>query len=89
MAEYTINEEVITLTSGKYSAVQYKYGKVELIPDFEKGELRLKFEYDVLNGVPLDKQEFEQEIGAVLHELIDNQRLDRTIVYTGGIDEEC
>lgn len=83
-----VNDEVIQLLEGPYTGITYQYGKVLLEPDEEKDELRLKFEYTIHDGQPSDVNDFQQYIGAILHEILEEQLARNQIVYTGGVDAD-
>ena len=77
----------VKLTDGKHEGIIYSYGKVEFI---EEGEtLRLKFDYDIIddNDIDVDTQEFKQEIGDILMQMIEEGLSKNSLVYTGGVDE--
>lgn len=79
-----VNDTWVELLEGPYAGVVYKYGKVQLIEDGE--HLRIKFEYNLLDGSKLDN-EFVQYIGPILTEMIEEGVLNNSLVYTGGVDE--
>lgn len=81
------NNQLIRLTSEKYSGIIYSYGRVNLIE--EDDQLRIQFEYDIHEnpiGI-LNETDFRNTIGDILVDLMDQQLLNNQIVYTGGIDE--
>lgn len=80
-----INGEIVALIEGPYEGVEYQYKRVQLVE--EKDALVIRFEYNLIDGDPSDKAAFEQYIGGILHELIEEQLGTNSIVYTGGVDE--
>jgi hypothetical protein len=79
--------QLIKLTSKEYSGIIYTYGRVRLVE--EDDQLRIQFEYDIQEnpvGV-LDPTEFRNHIGDILVELLEENLLKNSVVYTGGIDE--
>lgn len=91
MQDYSIvledGQDTIDLIRGPYKGVSFRYGKVELVPDEEKDELCLRFEYNIIRGEPSDVGEFVQYIGRLLNEMICEQVAKNEVVYTGGVDE--
>lgn len=80
-----VNDEIVQLVEGPYLGIQYQYHKVQLLE--ENDALKLKFEYTILSGSPSDVPEFQQYIGSILHEIIEEQLAAHNIVFTGGVDE--
>ena len=79
--------QLIKLTSSDYSGIIYTYGRVRLVE--EDDQLRVQFEYDIQEnpvGV-LDPTKFRNHIGDILIELLEDNLLKNSVVYTGGIDE--
>jgi len=72
-ADYT----AIKLIDDKYLNVVYKYGKVGFASEEnERGELPMKFDYDILKNPEnkdTESQEFIDYIGDILIELLDKQ----------------
>ena len=83
-----VNDEAVQLIDGPFVGVTYRYGAVVLEPDEEKDELRLKFEYNVLEGDVPDPVVFKQYIGDILYGMIEEQLARNQIVYTGGVDAD-
>jgi hypothetical protein len=79
--------QLIELTSGKYSGIIYSYGKVEF--EEMENQLKLKFDYHIHDdyGINVIQEEFKQEIGNILVDLIEQNLAKNSIVYSGGIDE--
>ena len=82
-----INDEVIQLVEGPYAGITYRYGRVQFTPDEVNDKLTLSFKYDIMEGSLDNVHEFEQYIGAILYELIEEQLGRNDVVYTGGVDE--
>ena len=82
--------DAIKLTEYPYEGIIISYGQVNFIPDEENDTLRIKFDYDILEGnVPdWNKPKFEQYIGELLQELIHQGIQENSLTYTGGIDDE-
>ena len=82
------NEEMqcIGIRKGKFEGVVYKYGKVSLGEENEKGNLPFRFEYDILDNNMIPREEFNDEnffklIGDILVDIIDRQE-DLNFGYT-------
>ena len=73
------NEEMqlIGIKKGKFRGVVYKYGKVSIGEETEKGDLPFRFEFDILdnNLIPKDKfgEDWTNLIGDILVDIIDRQ----------------
>ena len=73
------NEEMqlIGIKKGKFHGVVYKYGKVSIGEETEKGDLPFRFEFDILdnNLIPKDKfgEDWTNLIGDILVDIIDRQ----------------
>lgn len=74
--------DAIGLQGGVYDGIVFRFGKVQLIP--EEDRLRLKFEYDIIEGSVDDAADFIDHIGPILVELIEEGVVKNNIVYTGG-----
>jgi len=84
------NEDMqcIGIRKGKFEGVVYKYGKVSLGEENEKGNLPFRFEYDILDNNMIPKEEFDDKnffklIGDILVDIIDRQE-DLNIGYTNN-----
>ena len=82
------NEEMqcIGIRKGKFEGVVYKYGKVSLGEENEKGNLPFRFEYDILDNNMIPREEFDDKnffklLGDILVDIIDRQE-DLNIGYT-------
>lgn len=81
-----INDEVVQLMEGPYAGVTYKYGRVQFQPNEQDDKLTISFSYDIMDGpAPDDRALFEQHIGAILHDVIEEQLGRNDIIYTGGV----
>ena len=72
------NMQCIGIRKGKFEGVVYKYGKVSLGEENEKGNLPFRFEYDILDNNMIPKEEFDDKnffklIGDILVDIIDRQ----------------
>lgn len=79
-----VEDQWVKLIDGPFAGIMYKYGKVELIE--EDDQLRMVFEYDTDTGQQLDK-DFNDYIGDILVQMIEEGLEKHSIVYTGGVDE--
>jgi len=79
--------QLIKLTSKKYSGIIYTYGQVKLIE--EDDVLRVQFNYDIHENPigELDRNDFKDYVGSILIDILDEQLNKNQVVYTGGIDE--
>ena len=82
------NEEMqcIGIRKGKFEGVVYKYGKVSLGEENEKGNLPFRFEYDILDNNMIPREQFDDDnffnlLGDILVDIIDRQE-DLNIGYT-------
>lgn len=82
--------DAIKLTEYPYEGIIITYGQVNFEPDEQNDTLKIKFEYDILEGnVPdWNKPKFEQYIGDLLQELIHQGIEENSLTYTGGIEDE-
>ena len=87
------NEEMqlIGIRKGKFEGVVYKYGKVSLGEENEKGNLPFRFEYDILDNNMIPREQFEDEnffklIGDILVDIIDRQE-DLNFGYTNDRED--
>ena len=73
------NEEMqlIGIKKGKFHGVVYKYGKVSIGEETEKGDLPFRFEFDILDNNLIPKENFGEDwtnlIGDILVDIIDRQ----------------
>lgn len=82
--------DAIKLLDEPFSGIIIEYGKVELEADEENSQLRIKFEYDILDkgGKQFtDMKPFEKYLGDLLQELIHQGIEENSLTYTGGVDE--
>ena len=75
----------ITINEGAFRGTTYKYGRIWFPDD---NEPIMSFDYDVISDPkPVFKEQFEQLIGEILHEMLKKSIEERTTVYTGGVGE--
>ena len=73
----TKNEDMqcIGIKKRKFHGVVYKYGTVSLGEETEKGEMPLKFNFDILDNNLIPKEDFNEEffdlIGDILVDIMD------------------
>ena len=82
--------QAIRITGDPFAGIVYSYGKVSLDPDEENGQLKIHFEYEILDyneKALTDTKPFEQYIGDILQELIHLGIQENSLTYTGGVDE--
>jgi|TARA_R100000742_G_C4268142_1_gene86459 hypothetical protein len=84
------NEDMqcIGIKKGKFHGVVYKYGKVTLGEETEKGNLPFRFEYDILDNNMIPREQFDDQnffklIGDILVDIIDRQE-DLNIGYANN-----
>ena len=75
----------IKIVEGNYKDIIYTYGHVKFASEEnEKGEIPLKFDYDVLvnpNQVKVDTIEFQNYIGDILLEVVQYQLDNGTLKF--------
>ncbi len=73
----------LTKEAGFYQGVVYRYGKVT--PIEEKDQLRLKFDWQILDSNGLGKEHFGEDffnlIGDILYDIMDEQMKDGSLQY--------
>lgn len=80
-----VDDQYIELIDPPYTGIVYQYGKVVLLPDEDKDELKLSFEMNFISKkVPEDLKAFEQYAGDLLLDMITEKLQTNDIVYTGG-----
>ena len=66
--------------NGKYHGVVYNYGEVKIGAEDEQGNLKFKFEYNILDNAGVEKKEFNDEffrlIGDILVYIIDTETFE-------------
>ena len=74
---------VLNKEAGFYQGVVYRYGKVT--PIEEKDQLRLKFDWQILDSNGLGKEHFNDDffnlIGDILYDIMDEQMKDGSLQY--------
>lgn len=84
-------EYSIRFHESEFRNVSFKYGEVKFLEDDKKESATLAFEYDIIEGElpPADKLEaFEKLAGDYLLQMIEQQLLQRDLVFKGGTEEE-
>ena len=73
----------LTKEAGFYQGVIYRYGKVT--PIEEKDQLRLKYDWQILDSNGLGKEHFGEDffnlIGDILYDIMDEQMKDGSLQY--------
>ena len=70
--------QCIGIKEGKFAGVVYKYGKVSIGEETEKGNLPFRFEYDILDNNMIPREQFDDDnffnlLGDILVDIIDRQ----------------
>lgn len=81
--------DAIKLLDEPFSGIIFTYGRVEFQEDSTNSQLKIKFEYEILDKNSkefTDTKPFEQYIGDLLQELIHKGIEENNLTYTGGID---
>lgn len=87
--EATNGQHHIRFTSGEFEGILFTLGEVNFHEDDDKDECVMSYRYDIIEN-PLetfDEDEFEQYVGDLLIEIIEDQLEKNELVYKGGIDE--
>lgn len=80
-----VDDQYIELIDPPYTGILYQYGKVVLLPDDHRNELKLSFELNIFSDTkPDDMKAFEQYAGDILLDMITEKLQTNDIVYTGG-----
>lgn len=83
--------DAIKLLDEPFSGIIFTYGRVEFEEDEANDQLRIKFEYEILDKNSKefsDPKPFEKYIGDLLQELIHKGIEENNLTYTGGVDNE-
>jgi hypothetical protein len=76
--------------NGMYDGVIYRYGKVTFGKETTKGNLPFRFEYDILDPVKLNQEDFGDDffnlIGDILVDIIDEKVETQEIGYNSTND---
>jgi hypothetical protein len=75
----------LKFTEGPFSDIIFSLGRVELLE--EDDQARLGFDYNILSGVPEDKNAFETACGDLLVQMITEGLEKQSLIYSGGVDE--
>ena len=83
--------QCIGIRKGKFEGVVYKYGKVSLGEETKDGNLRFRFEYDILDNNLIPREEFDDDnffklLGDILVDIIDRQE-KLNIGYTNNRED--
>jgi hypothetical protein len=80
-----VDDQYIELIDPPYAGIVYQYGKVVLLPDEDKDELKLSFELNIFSDIkPDDIKAFTHYAGDLLLDMITEKLQTNDIVYTGG-----
>lgn len=78
----------IELTEGDFKGIIYSFGGVELVEEGDHARLKFDYEIEDKEDYPnIDAKQFEQQIGDILVDMIEEGLALNTIVYKGGVDE--
>jgi hypothetical protein len=78
----------IELTEGEFKGIIYSLGGVEIIEEADQARLKFEYEIEDKEDYPnLDVPAFEQYIGGILTDLIEESLAQHKLVYKGGVDE--
>jgi hypothetical protein len=82
---YGQTQFAIQLEDHKYSEIRFTIGKVS----FNEDNYTLKYHYDIIenNSIDFDKIEFEQAIGDLIMQMLEEGVQKNDLIYTGGVDE--
>ena len=86
--EVAINDQIaIKLLDNRFEGMIVSLGRVAF--DEEGGELKMSFDYEVLddNGITYNQEELETELGDCILDTIQKGIAKNDLVYTGGIDD--
>jgi hypothetical protein len=77
----------IKLTVEPYNGITYCYGKCSVSDEEDHAELT--FEYDIIEDIDTgyDVKLFEKFIGDKLVEILEEQLMKNSVVYSGGSDD--
>ena len=85
------HEYTLELVDHEYSGIKFKLGKVGFVENNDN--FTLKFHYDIIeNNTELSiknelKQSFEQTVGDLVMQMIDDGLENENLIYYGGVDE--
>jgi len=81
------NDGIITINSGNFDGISFKYGKVSVDTDPNTNEPCMSFGYQIVSiDQPNDLLEFQDSIAHLLHEMILEQIGSGELQYHGGTD---
>lgn len=83
---YTESGEFKLRFKDEFPTIVFTLGKVEFID--EGGGIRMKYNYDLLEGKLSDKQKpkFERLVGDLIVQQIEEGVKKNDLIYTGGVD---
>lgn len=84
-------EYAIRFVETEFSNVSFKYGEVKFLENEAQENATLSFEYDIIEGeLPQGSKldVFEKLAGDYLVQIIEQQLLNRELVFKGGTSEE-
>jgi hypothetical protein len=73
----------ITILEGDDTGVVFRYGRVWINMD-DVDNPSLQFDYDILSGIPRDKEAFIHDIAHLLHSMMMTQLEAGEVQYVGG-----
>lgn len=74
---------VIKINSGPFAGISYILGEVTF-PD--EDEPILQFQYDIVEGMPEDREAFEKFVGDALVEMLRKSLEEHSTVFKGGTE---
>jgi len=84
------NWTCIGITGGKYDGVVYKYGEVNFVEEKDSDQMKLQFEWDIVdsNGLPKEMlgEDFFSLIGDVLVDILEEQLQNGELEYNESDD---
>lgn len=61
----------ITIESGPCAGIEYHYNTVKIGNEDDDGGALLNFTYNIMSGTPTNVGEFEEQIGAILFDIVE------------------
>lgn len=81
------NSYHIKILRGEFAGIVYKFGSVSFPDDMDESDPQIQFSYDIIEGSVENKEGFETFIGDRLIEMLEEMIKERSVIYSGGIDE--
>jgi len=75
----------IKIIDGEFKDIEFCYGSVAIEEDQEKDCATLKFDYTILTGEPKNVDGFQETIGDILKNILEEQLTKNEVVYAGGV----